>query len=323
MEQMRGWETMVEALAEQLTASYVFPQVGAAMAEAVRRKWLAGGYRHVESAVGLAEQLTDDLRNISRDLHVKVFYSEELIAHDDGEQLPYWQGAEAVNFGFAKVERLTGNVGYLKLDAFLPPERAGETLGGALAFLAHTEAMILDLRENRGGEPGMVQLLCSYFLAAQPVLLNTIYARETDTTRQFWSLPVLPGRRYLDKPVYILTSRMTFSAAEEFSYNLQHLQRATLVGEVTRGGANPGKVFRLQDHFRVFIPTQRSINPITQSNWEGTGVTPDVQLPAAEALAWAHREAVQAIVAKVEADPEHYPYGRFRNEVRELKATLN
>jgi C-terminal processing protease CtpA/Prc len=135
-------------------------------------------------------------------------------------------------------------------------------------------------------------------------------------------LPTLPGGRYLDKPVYVLTSRMTFSAAEECTYNLQQLQRAVIVGEVTRGGANPGEIFRLGEHFRVFIPNRRSINPITQKNWEGTGVTPDVQLPAEDALAWAHREAAQRILAQVETQPERYPHGRFRKEVLSLKASL-
>lgn len=320
-EQMMG--AIIESLAAQMSAYYVVPEVGAAMADTVMGKWKLGEYAGVESPAAFAKRLTDELRAVSHDLHVRVYVSDGRLPvaelDEAGQPIgraPAWVGADSLNFGFAKVERLAGNVGYLKMDACMPTDLGAETLHGAMAFLAHTGAMILDLRENRGGDPGMVQLLCSYFFEQEPVLLNTIYSRRTGTTREYWSVSDLPGKRYVQKPVFVLTSGVTFSGAEEITYNLQQLKRATIVGEVTRGGANPGALYRLHDHFEVFIPTERSINPITKTNWEGTGVAPDVPLQADEALAWAYRQALKHLGDELEADPRKYPNERYRQELR-------
>ncbi|KEO82404.1 S41 family peptidase [Tumebacillus flagellatus] len=324
-------ETVLRKLAVQLKEGYVFPEIGAEMATAVLQKWKSGAYDAWTAPKDFALGVTADLRAVSRDLHVTLVYSEKEIPPTEtgsdaapGDLPPHLRGVEALNFGFAKVERLAGNVGYLKLDAFFPPDLAGETLRAAMSFLSHTGAMILDLRENSGGWPELVQWACSYFLGAEPVLLNTIYARKTGITREYWSLPDVPGdKRYEHQPLYVLTSRNTFSAAEELTYNLQQLGRAKIVGEVTRGGANPGEMVRLQKHFSVFVPTERSINPITQTNWEGIGVTPDVQMEAEAALDWAYREALRGIAEDVQARPQAYPSRRFLKEVENLLIKTN
>jgi len=209
-----------------------------------------------------------------------------------------------VNFGFEKVERLPGNVGYIDLRGFQPAQFGAETVVAAMNFLANTDALIIDLRRNGGGEPAMVALISSYLFGPEPVHLNDLYFRPDNSTRQWWTLPYVPGKRYGEKKeVYVLTSNRTFSAAEEFTYNLKNLKRATIVGETTGGGAHPGGPRRINEHFGIWVPSGRAINPITKTNWEGTGVKPDVDVPADQALKVAHIAALKKVLERV-AEPE-------------------
>jgi C-terminal processing protease CtpA/Prc len=171
-------------------------------------------------------------------------------------------------------------------------------------FLANTDALIVDLRRNGGGDPAMVALISSYLFAGETVHLNDLYWREGDSTRQWWTLPYVPGRRFGDKkPVYVLTAKRTFSAAEEFTYNLKNLKRATIVGETTGGGAHPGGGRRINNHFGVWVPTGRAINPYSKTNWEGTGVTPDIDVPADHALKVAYVDALKKVQERT-TDPD-------------------
>jgi C-terminal processing protease CtpA/Prc len=170
-------------------------------------------------------------------------------------------------------------------------------------FVNGTDALIIDLRGNGGGNPAMVALICSYLFGPEPVHLNDLYWREGDRTDQFWTRKEVAGKRYLNKDVYVLTSKRTFSGAEEFTYNLKNLKRATIVGETTGGGAHPGGMFRMSPHFGAFIPTGRAINPITKTNWEGTGVTPDVAVPAEQALVVARLMALKKSLTSL-ANPD-------------------
>ena len=136
----------------------------------------------------------------------------------------------------------------------------------------------------------MVTLIASY-LFAEPTHLNDIYNRKENSTTQFWTSSYVPGRNFIGKPLYVLTSKQTFSAAEDLSYALKNLKRATLIGETTGGGAHPIEPRRIDDHFLMIVPSARSISPITKTDWEGTGVKPDLELPAAEALTEALKRA--------------------------------
>src|SRR5207245_9412556 len=133
--------------------------------------------------------------------------------------------------------------------------------------------------------------MISTYVYDQPTHLNDLYNRKEDFTTQYWTLPYVPGNTLADKPGFVLTSKSTFSGAEEFTYNLKNLKRATIVGETTGGGAHPGGVKRISEHFGVFIPSGRAINPVSKTNWEGTGISPDIDVPAAQALKTAHLEA--------------------------------
>jgi C-terminal processing protease CtpA/Prc len=207
------------------------------------------------------------------------------------------------NFGFVKVEILDGNIGYVRFDGFFPAGDAGDTATAAMNFVAGTDALIFDLRANHGGDPTMVQLLLGY-LFDEPVRFNDFVLRDTTKTQQYWSNAWVPGKRYLDKPVYVLTSKETFSCAEEFTYDLQTQKRSVTVGEGTGGGAHPVAPHRLTEHLAVMVPFARALNPITHTDWEGKGVQPDVPVAADKALAKATVLAVQRI-AQHPRDPQH------------------
>ena len=302
--------------------------MGACAIEPPSRLRTGGGeYDQIRSRARLAELLTDRLQAVSHDKHLLVVYhSEPRPLQEAGSQDPSRheedrQWSTLHNCGFQKVERLPGNVGYLDLRAFHDPQFAAETAVAAMTWLAHTDALIIDLRDNDGGEPAMIALITSY-LFDELVHLNSLYWRESDSTQQFWTLPYVPGTRYGgQKPVYVLTSAATFSGGEEFSYNLKQLKRATIVGETTGGGAHPGGVFQLDEHLEVFIPTGRAINPISGTNWEGTGVIPDIAVPAADALTVGQILALKQVIARI-GDTPTGPRKALLEEARTRLAAL-
>ncbi|MFC4158665.1 S41 family peptidase [Chitinimonas lacunae] len=302
---------VISNTAKHLRADYVFPDLGEKMAASLQARQQRGEYDRIDSALRFAEQLSEDMQAISHDKHLRLRYREQEIAKDSirDEDSPeevarYQRAAQRNNYGFRKVEILDGNIGYLRLDSFDEPSIAASTATAAMTLLAGSSALIIDLRHNGGGSPEMVQFLTSYLFGPTPVHLNDLYYRPENSTTQYRTLPYVPGPRLTNTPVYLLTARRTFSAAEEFSYNLKQLKRATLVGETTGGGAHPGGMYRVHPHFQVFVATGRAINPISKSNWEGTGVIPDIATPAADALSTTHKLALEA-TAKSAADTEY------------------
>ncbi len=280
-----------DSIFQHLNQTYVFPETAKHMEAYIRDQVAAGAYEKITSGQAFAQKLSDDLQSVSKDKHLNVRYSHETLPQRSDAGQPTAEEMEnqqrwlrQTNFGFQKVERLPGNVGYIDLRGFMGPELGKETVAAAMNFVAHTDALIFDLRKNGGGDPEMVALISSYLFGEEKVHLNDLYWRKEDRTDQFWTAPEkVSGARYADKDIYVLTSNRTFSAGEEFTYNLQNLQRATIVGETTGGGAHPGDMVRLHDHFRAFIPSGRAINPVSKTNWEGTGVKPDV--PVAQEIA--------------------------------------
>ena len=294
---------VLDAVAKTLD-QYVFPEVAEQLKADIQQRRQNQGYEEISGGDQLAQVLTLQLQELAGDRQLKVHFSPQPLPDltPDAEPSPEALAAEQYqsslrNFDINRVERLRGNVGYLELYGFEPPDFAGAVMEAAMQFVAHTQALIIDVRHNRGGSPAMVALLCSYLLPAYPpVHLNDLYWRPDDSTRQWWTVPHLNAPRYLHKPVYILTSQETFSAAEEFVYNLQVLQRATIIGEHTVGGANPGQGYRLHDHFWMFVPTGQSINPVTKTNWAKTGIVPDVKVPSELTLLTAHLMALNKLL---------------------------
>jgi C-terminal processing protease CtpA/Prc len=200
---------------------------------------------------------------------------------------------ERMNCGFEKAERLAPNIGYLKFNMFGPPDICGATASAAMTFLSHVDALIIDLRENGGGDPKMVAYISSY-LFDDRTHLNDLYNRKEDKTEEFWTNTDVPGERLGGKKaIFVLTAKRTFSGAEEFAYNLKNLKRATIVGETTGGGAHPVSGHRIDERFMIGVPFARAINPVSKTNWEGTGVEPDVKVSAADALDEAKKLAVK------------------------------
>ncbi|HYR29458.1 MAG TPA: S41 family peptidase [Thermoanaerobaculia bacterium] len=289
---------------------YVFPEVAKKMEQAVRARAAKGEYDSITSAKALAEKLTADLREVSKDGHLGVYHRNAVIpdrpflSNTPPEEIAKQRDfASKVNFGFEKVERLQGNIGYIDIRGFMPPEIGGDTGAAAMNFIANTDALIVDLRKNGGGEPAMIAFLTSY-LFDEPTHLNDIYERFSDKTQQYWTTPYVPGRRFGgQKPVFVLTSNYTFSGGEEFTYNLKNLKRATIIGETTGGGAHPVNSVKISDHFEIGVPFARAISPITKMNWEGTGVAPDIALPADQAYDRAYVMALEKVVAAT-TDPQ-------------------
>ncbi|HET9533523.1 MAG TPA: S41 family peptidase, partial [Blastocatellia bacterium] len=253
---------VIEGVLKRLNDNYVFPETAKKMEAAIRERARKKEYDQITSARQFVTTLTNHLQEVSRDKHLRVNYSHEPYPRRGPQSAPspeereqFRQFLATRNFGFERVERLNGNIGYLDLRGFNPAEFAAETAVAAMNFLANTEALIIDLRQNGGGDPAMVALLSSYLFGPDTVHLNDLYGRANDSTRQWWTLPYVPGKRYVNKDVYVLTSKRTFSAAEEFTYNLQNLKRATIIGETTGGGAHPGGIQRINDHFAVWVPT--------------------------------------------------------------------
>ena len=282
---------VIDGILKRLNDSYVFPEISKKMETSIRERVDKKEYDQITSAKEFAKKLTEDLQAISKDKHLRVRYSHQAIPERGPRREPTAEEIEQrkrdlnwMNHGFAKVERLRGNLGYLEFLNFMDEELGADTVAAAMNFVNGTDALIIDMRSNGGGNPAMVALVCSYLFGPEPVHLNDLYWREGNRTDEFWTRKEVAGKRYLNKDVYVLTSKRTFSGAEEFTYNLKNLKRATIIGETTGGGAHPGGGFRITEHFGAFIPTGRAINPITKTNWEGTGVTPDVAVPADQAL---------------------------------------
>jgi hypothetical protein len=327
-EQMSGRDIVTKALS-LLRANYVFPELAEQAASAVEARLAAGEYDDLDE-ITLTELVTSHLQEITGDKHLRMRLGggpgpgpggpgpgpggpgpgrgspgpgpgpgpDEAEPRDhEARRLAMRQKGRLDNFGIHRVERLDGNIGYLDVRRVAVPANAGPAISAAMELVAGTYALIIDLRHNGGGSPDGVVFWCSYLLTEQPTHLNDIFHADTGETRQFWALPYVPGTRYVDRPVYVLTSSHTFSGGEDFCYTLQALGRAELIGETTGGGAHPTRGFPISPAVHIGIPFARSINPITGTNWQGTGVVPDIAVPEAEAYDVAYARALRHVLA--------------------------
>lgn len=294
----------VDSLSANLNRIYVFPEKAKEMSDFIQKNLKDGKYDALTDPLVFSDQITKDIISISNDKHLNVRFAPQRIsemrnnrnaAAPDLQEMKKEMGKD--NFGFEEVKILPGNIGYIKFNGFSEASLAGDAASAAMNFVSYADAIIFDVRENGGGSPSMIQLLTSYlYEEGENIHLNNFYFRPNNVTEQTWTLPYVPGKRNPKAQVYVLTSSYTFSAAEEFTYNLKNLKRGTIVGETTGGGAHPGGMTILNDQFVCFIPNGRAINPITNTNWEGTGVTPDVMVPQQDALLKAQETALDSLI---------------------------
>jgi C-terminal processing protease CtpA/Prc len=286
---------VIDTVINKLHTRYIFPAEDIALM--LHQRQSRGEYDLLSNGRQFAETLTTHIRDVSKDPHLIVFYEpqeagpEEKATSSNGRDV-----AALFNYGFEKVERLAGNIGYLRIHTFFSPTIAFQAAITSMDFVTHTHALIIDLRSASGGDISMGRFLASYFFPPEPVHLNTLYTRTSNSPQQYWTLPYVPGHRYDNKPLHILASRVTSSTAEAFAYDLQSQKRATIVGETTAGEANPLERFQLTAHFACCIPVGHITNPVTGTNWEGSGVRPDVEVAQEDALKTAYILALKYVL---------------------------
>jgi C-terminal processing protease CtpA/Prc len=315
-------QLIIDGTVRELRANYVFPELAKKMEQSLRQHQKRGTYDAITSAEKMSSTLSDHMQAVSNDKHLRVFYHANPSPEQEKDRKPTAEqqaqelaDMKVQNFGIERVERLPFNVGYLALHAFAPAKAASESIAAAMTVLGNTKALIIDLRKNGGGDPNTVTMLASYFFDER-TRMNDIYYRQGDRTEQMWSSEVVSGTHYgQKKDVYILTSKYTFSAAEDFSFAMKNLKRVTIVGETTGGGAHPGDMARLDKHFDMFVPNGRAMNPVTKLDWEVVGVAPHVSTSADDALKTA-QIAILKKIADTEKDQERL--GRINARIAKL-----
>lgn len=283
--------------AEAAFHDYVFPDVAVRAVDMLKSN--AARYESISSASGFAAAVNADLLAVTHDKHVRIDYPFDaaMFGTTPASMEAMHREEQASNYGFYSVRRLPGNVGYIDFRFFSGDPAAASVIAAAMNFIANTNALIFDLRDNHGGDPRAAQMLEAYLFADQQQI-TSLMVRDPKTgivsETQQYTAPMVGGTLYLNKPVYLLTSHHTFSCAEQFTYDLHNLKRVTIVGETTGGAANPGGFKSLGGDFAIFIPTGRAYSPVTKTNWEGTGIAPDVAVASTDALTTAYVTALKA-----------------------------
>lgn len=290
----------IDSVVKLMNEQYIFPETAKQIELYLRDQQLKRKYDTITNGDIFAATLTTDIRSICNDKHVSIRYSAQELTVQRGdfmriseeERSEYAEWLRLENYGVRNIEILKGNVGYIDFKFLCGTEYAGDFYAAMMNYINHTDGLIIDFRKCGGAmSDNVISFLCSYFFADK-THLNDLYWRERNFTQQTWTQVVVPGKKYLNKPIYVLTSGSTFSGAEEMAYDLKNLKRATIIGEVTGGGANPGGSVNLTKHFNMFLPVGRAINPITKTNWEAVGVQPDSLTSSRMALNKAHLAAM-------------------------------
>jgi len=281
----------IETLSEMLVDFYVIPDTGKEMAKLLKENLNNGKYNAIEEFAQFASSVTNDLYEISNDKHLSIYYSPSQVEYfkklktlSDSEKkinsVNEKRQESKNNFGFEKLEIMSGNIGYLRLSTFANIDYAAETANSAMSFLSNADAIIIDLRNNNGGWPATIQFLASYFYdysEGENTVLFHQYITYNNQLISYPVLPYLPGKRIAKIPLCILINRYSISAAECFAYSLQKLGRATVIGEQTNFGAHATRGPEiLNDYFMLKLPVGKMISPITNTSWEGVGVKPDI-----------------------------------------------
>ena len=291
----------IETLCQLMNDLYVHADVAQKTEIYLLKQFKEGYFDQFTNEEDFAAALTTSVQHINKDKHMRIWKKPPYEEQENSperlieEKIYNLYRYKEYNVGFHGVKVLDGNIGYLDLRGFAGLGEGKEVADAYMKLIANTDAVIIDLSKNGGGDPATVQYLCSYFLESN-IHINSLYFREGDRTIDFHTLEEVGGKKMIDVPLFIITGKETFSGAEEFSYNMQTQKRATLIGQTTRGGANPGGTRDINENLWVFIPTGMAINPITKTNWEGVGVIPEIIVKEEESLSKTHE------LAKIAAD---------------------
>jgi len=289
----------IEILTLLIQDFYIYPNVAKKTSEHLYKQYEAGYFDKCKDNETFATVLTESVQSVNKDKHMRIMSNEPYIAPQNNleaksaHRMGQINNYRSLNHGFKELKIMEGNVAYLDLRMFASMEKAKKIADAYMKLLSLSDAVIIDLRHNGGGNPSMVQYLCSYFFDKK-LHLNSLYYREGDRTEEFWTLEEVGGKKLVDIPLFIMIGEETFSGAEEFSYNMQTQKRATLIGQTSAGAANPGGTRGINENLSVFIPTGRAINPITNTSWEGVGVQPEIRTKKEETLEQAHMLARKA-----------------------------
>lgn len=317
-------KSSIQKLEKLINENYIFEDVAKKTSEHLEKQLQKGFFDQFNNIDSFARALTNEVQFINKDRHMQIramtSNTTKTIASPEkfsADAIEYINGMREENAGFKDAKKLDGNIGYFEIQGFAPLNEGVPIADAYMKLLNSSDAIIIDLRNNGGGEPAMVQYLCSYFFNKH-LLLNTLYYRVGNKTEEYWTLDKVNGEKLPEVPLFILSSDRSFSGAEEFCYDMQTQKRATLVGETTGGGANPGDVMTINEELKMFMPTGKAINPITGTNWEGVGVVPEVKTNAEEAYD-------KAVILASDAAKEYRQKkaALYKNLLQELYTSLN
>lgn len=322
MDAERDWSAEVQALIDQMTEYYLFPDVAEQVCEVFRRRLADGEYRELHDEEAFAIATTKDAQSVNGDQHLIVMPSEAPLPEQD-DPIVHLRGhhpksADMNGHGFVRIERLPGNVGLVDIRRLYHPVMSGDAAVAAMNLVAGADVLLLDLRLCAGGEPDMVALVSS-FLVDERTQLSTLYFPADDISLQYWTAPFVPGPIFGgSKPLYVLTSANTFSAGEGLSYDLQQMGRATLVGETTAGAGNFDYRYRVSERLMFSVPSGYPVNPNSGGQWEGVGVKPDISVDAERALHTAYKLALEHVLDLGDERPRRKIVEQARAALAEL-----
>ena len=293
---------IIDSVASIFHERYVYPEMGASIDSLLRSRLSDGVYNEYTSISEFANTIKNDLRDITGDRHISVVPIPKdrwYVVEGDIETENQVYSSSLQNFGWVKLEWFLGAVGYIKVDKFENASFASDIADAALSFMANSKALIIDLREHHGGHENMLQLVASYFFA-EPTQLGGLYWTYLDSTQETWTQAYINGTPLYDKDLYLLTSSSTASGAEAFAYRMKQHGRATIIGENTRGAAHWSDWYEFPElGIAVRVPVARPVNPVTEGDWEGTGVIPDIEVPAQKAFDMAYLKALQKLAPSI------------------------
>lgn len=330
----------IESIKELIQTNYVFANRTNDFNNALDSLNLTGKYDHIIDYKEFAETLTEDLVEITNDKHFKVQYNPELVKsrhnspiqnqenvtqkeiENNFEEAIDWNlwYAKKENFGFEKVAILGGNIGYIKLNFWQPLDWVKATIDATMRFVANSDALIIDLTENQGGYSPTDSYLASYFFDEAPTLWMSNYERLSEKTESDSTFQVIGGERYLNKSVFILISENTFSLAEKFAYGLKHFNKAVIIGQISAGAAHAIDFLEVNDNYLIQLPISHNIHPVTKTDWERTGVVPNIITNNGEALKIAH---LKALNEQIESLKKQTIVGPILKRYEKVKTEIN